>query len=587
MSFVIARRSLGWDATSPFEIVSRSNLFYIAMLVWNWKEWSTVFGPVTWIDNDGDSLRAEIRDGQDAFLWTLVGEDNGAYLIPGAKEWSGSHGYTTQSFVKAAKSRADAGWNAKWQPDWRLSDLYGLTVEAPPEVPAKTVWVGCEKCAVSGNEDDCPHTESASLGVWLAIDEIDLNDSSLEKLCWDVSADHTLGPLACIAAGVLLRLFLKPQARTKDIATVTEKALAIRDSLSAAEQKIVDDDLMYRAGVLGESVIDNPTKPLVAGTPTLEARPGSPEWRERALELYSGDPWSSPFFFESCKGAEHLSSIFARLSPVPEMVLWFSKANSPHVRRAAAGNPHIPQERLFDLAHDEGDLVRGEVGLNPSSPLELLIQLAEDSASWTRKGVARNPALPLEVITKLLNDNLAVRTELAKNPRVLVETLELLAESHSVSVQEGVAENPSTPEYLLLKLAVNDDKGVRARVARNPNLPHDTLMQLLSDPQETVRRSALQNPAMPVQKLEEIAANLPNSPGLAAPLLRNPATPLGILMQLAETHNVAMHPNAPPELVDYLADDSSVDTRAAAMQHPNVTAATFVRVFGNLSAMDH
>ena len=564
------------------EIASRANLFLVAMLAWNWKEWTSVFGPVIWIEEDEDSLRTEVRDGQDVFLWALVGVDDGSYLEPGVSAYLGTH----RSIVKAAKSRAEAGWQPKWVPAWRLLGLHGVTMELPIEVPVMTAWVGCEECASSGNEGDCPHTEHGGHGTWVAIDEIDLDDGSFENLCWDVSADSTLGPLACIAAGVLLRLFLKPRAATDDIKTVTEKALAIRDSLSGAEQEIVDEDLMFRAGILDDSVADNPAQPVSAETSPPGARPGSPAWREQALEVYSGNPWAIPFFFESCKGAEFLSSIFARLSPLPEMVQWFTKAPSEHIRRAAAGNPHIPKETLFSLAHDDSELVRGGVGLNPSSPLELLMQIAEDSASWPRTCVAGNPALPGEVITKLLSDDdPTIRTELAKNPRVPVEILELM--SDAVFVREGVAKNPSTPVRILLKLAASDDKQVRASVAQNPNLPRNTLLQLLADPRDIVRSGAAENPSLPLEILESLALNLASTPGLASALSRNPSTPATVLTQLEESRSLALHPNAPPELVDFLADHIDVDVRAAAMQNPNAAAATFVRVFGNLAAKDN
>ena len=567
---------------SKLEIVSRANLFLIAMLAWNWKEWATFFGPVTWIDNDGDSLRTEIRDGQDSFLWTLVSVDDGSYLQPGVSTGLG----TRNSFAKVAKSRAEAGWQPKWSPARRLSGLYGGTIELHVEVPVTTAWVGCEQCAASGNQGDCPHTEHGAQGTWVAIDQIGLGDKSLEKLCWDVSTDPTLGPLACIAAGVLLRLFLKPKGATDEIKTVTENALAIRKGLSFAEQEIVDEDLMFRAGILDDSVPDNPAQPVPAETSPPGARPGSPAWREQALEVYSGNPWAIPFFFESCKGAEFLSSIFARLSPVPEMVEWFTMAPSEHVRRAAAGNPHIPKETLFSLAHDDSELVRGGVGLNPSSPLELLLQIAEDSASWPRTCVAGNPALPGEVITKLLSDDdPTIRTELAKNPRVPVEILELM--SDAVFVREGVAKNPSTPVRILLKLAASDDKQVRASVAQNPNLPRNTLLQLLADPRDIVRSGAAENPSLPLEILESLALNLASTPGLASALSRNPSTPATVLTQLEESRSLALHPNAPPELVDFLADHIDVDVRAAAMQNPNVAAATFVRVFGNLAAIDN
>lgn len=122
------------------------------------------------------------------------------------------------------------------------------------------------------------------------------------------------------------------------------------------------------------------------------------------------------------------------------------------VRQEVASNPNAPVHVLQTLAGDEDVDVRMCVALNPSTPVKVLEALSRDEEELVRQEVARNRNSPVNVLEALAHDDDEVRENLADNPAIAPEILDILARDKNPSVQISVALNPRTPLRALISL---------------------------------------------------------------------------------------------------------------------------------------
>jgi hypothetical protein len=170
------------------------------------------------------------------------------------------------------------------------------------------------------------------------------------------------------------------------------------------------------------------------------------------------------------------------------------------------------------------------------APPEKLLLLAEDKKTSVRQSVAKNQNCPADVLSFLAQD---------------------------VEVRREVAEHPSTPAEVLVALSQDEDRDVRWCVAEHPNTPQETLQLLVEDENFSPAFGAARNPNVPAHALRRLLERFSDNregrawQGRAA---------------------LAKNPSAPPDLLDFLAQDEDYRVRRAVAQNPNATPAVFSRL---------
>lgn len=145
--------------------------------------------------------------------------------------------------------------------------------------------------------------------------------------------------------------------------------------------------------------------------------------------------------------------------------------NSIAVEQILAALLNLPAGDYDTLAHHKSPLVRINVAGNPNLAAETIELLAQDSDARVRAVLARNTKAMSQSGEKLAalarDPDTLVREALAANPQAKPAVLALLAQDISVTVQTSLANNPALPPETLLALANSDCNAVRnALIAR-------------------------------------------------------------------------------------------------------------------------
>lgn len=164
------------------------------------------------------------------------------------------------------------------------------------------------------------------------------------------------------------------------------------------------------------------------------------------------------------------------------------------------------------------------------------------------------------------------------NPEHLQRELTLRASDPRPAVRRSAAEHPQAAPDLLVALGLDDNFWVRRQAIAHPHFPTGHLALL----RRAGSSADLASFAPPDLTLEpEVLAELARlgewGKRLAA---RHPRTPAQTLLTLAGhpsprlRSDLALHRNAPPELLSSLAADGDIAVRRAAAKHPQLPAAT-------------
>ncbi|MBD2166961.1 hypothetical protein H6G04_21455 [Calothrix membranacea FACHB-236] len=343
------------------------------------------------------------------------------------------------------------------------------------------------------------------------------------------------------------------------------------------------------------------------------------------------------------------------------------------IRQTVAQNPNTPPDVLVKLASDSSTKIHLDVARNPSSPVAALTLLVNHFNHAVREAVAKHcnsseelllqllpnfsneiaqrtnlPAIVIEklvdtrqgliyaldeqvnitgeILAKLINIQQGWEKRIAKNPKCLVSTLELLANHADNLVRLEVARNPNTPdslrEEILTDLAALEEISIRAEVAAYEKTPA-VLLELLGESELyfakkdcSVTIALLSNSATPVYLRERLKQNFLNPPGrkwhdedwecrmalvlnpavteaernhylqemfqyngeknTLEQLAKNPKTPPHLLEKLAQSSNpiirryVAINLSTPVEILIRLTEDEEQQVRDYALQNPHV-----------------
>jgi hypothetical protein len=181
-----------------------------------------------------------------------------------------------------------------------------------------------------------------------------------------------------------------------------------------------------------------------------------------------------------------------------------------------AYNPSLPEDlfaKLMQARHVMMTFVRAGISLSTRVDPSRLRLTHEFSYGFDDKLLARNQNTPPSTLSDLAaSRSNETRMEVARNPRIPMEALDMLATDPDVNVVDAVAQNTSaTPELLwklyseqassihnpeaLAILGKSESDYVRYLVAMNHSTPGDALEELLDDECEEVRKEAEFNAA--------------------------------------------------------------------------------------------
>lgn len=98
--------------------------------------------------------------------------------------------------------------------------------------------------------------------------------------------------------------------------------------------------------------------------------------------------------------------------------------------------------------------------------------------------------IPLPILREIIENEPELRTSVARNKKVPLEILRILADDEDADVRMAVADKRSLDEDLFEKLAKDSDDGVRGRIAYNKKTPLKLLQELALDQVDFIAEAA-------------------------------------------------------------------------------------------------
>ena len=211
-----------------------------------------------------------------------------------------------------------------------------------------------------------------------------------------------------------------------------------------------------------------------------------PDLKQELLEkLTSSKTIIADVSYQIAKSCDTASEILAKLAKVSS-------------RKELAKNPNTPPHVLATLANHKDSDMRKLVAQNPLTPAETLTQLATDKSScrlnsqkaryFVREAVVSNSNTPVNTLKLLAQDSdEIVRSKVAANPNTPEAILRELASDRTIAYayQYNNETNYAPPRHRGIPIPP-----VCLAVAENPNTPQDLLEQLANDENEEVREAA-------------------------------------------------------------------------------------------------
>ncbi|GAA5503861.1 hypothetical protein Dxin01_03628 [Deinococcus xinjiangensis] len=318
----------------------------------------------------------------------------------------------------------------------------------------------------------------------------------------------------------------------------------------------------------------------------------------------------------------------------PQILQQLAVDRNPMVRAQTALHSHLPEETRTSLSQDASKLVsmiaraadehtprdelaflprydarlRQALSRNPQAPEPVLDSLSDDPLLDVRLGVLMNPSSPNSALERRLPEQ-TLRPVIRRHPRYAGAVQEKL---NKIEYREARNEN-ATPE-ILTSLSLSDSARVRGAVARHAHAPGEVLLVLAGDAEEKVRQAVVDRPSdlgtlgLPLQwqlaqdvspfirqKLAERADLVPatmerliqvsgTDEDILSSVVHHPAVNPEILDQLAQTtsvgvrESVAVHQLTPIPTLMRLAYDSQEEVQVALLRNPQCTAAVLIKL---------
>ncbi|MGB3207701.1 MAG: hypothetical protein WBB28_22175 [Crinalium sp.] len=255
-----------------------------------------------------------------------------------------------------------------------------------------------------------------------------------------------------------------------------------------------------------------------------------------------------------------------------------AKSKNWRLSMAVARNPHIFQQILEKLAKHQKWEVRAAVANNYNTTTVLLEQFLKDE-NYVVEEVAFNA---------INNFNIASSKQIIQafrdvnNPETNADILSQLATSESRLIRVGVAKHIKTPPLVLEQLSRDKNIEVRLAVANNYNAPIYVLQEMAKrgGKNKPIQLAAIKNLlARQVEGSDKFIEKYAKSstPCLSRLLvLLHPMATRELLTKWyrssswLERYAIASHPNTPPEVLIFLAEDANHLVRTAAINKLSV-----------------
>ncbi|MGI5506667.1 hypothetical protein [Lentzea sp. CA-135723] len=270
------------------------------------------------------------------------------------------------------------------------------------------------------------------------------------------------------------------------------------------------------------------------------------------------------------------------------------------VALAVTSHPDADPAVARVLAHHPDESVRADL-LEQAAFLapDVIALLAADTSTEVRSALARSPHTPEAVLTSLSSESLA--RELASNPATPPAVAADLLRWHASRYY--LAARTDLPAAVYVELAEELEPGILANLAANPSVPAPVLRSLAETP--ALHGAVLRNPAIPLDLLVELAPTARTGPvpriesasaGELASLAESPVEqvrmmvaavvagrPDAVLEDLVARHGpwlypwVAANPLCTTELLHHMASHGgSPATYRAVAQHPAAAGETLL-----------
>lgn len=217
------------------------------------------------------------------------------------------------------------------------------------------------------------------------------------------------------------------------------------------------------------------------------------EANRKTLNAVAQDPKAPLFMLKSLSANNHgdIRRLVAQHpNTPPETLISMAKDEKLYVREAIATNHKTPIEALVLLSKDPHERVRQLVAKHRRASPNIIHRLMKDEEAWVRFAAITNPNLPEKEQRKLAESpNLKEREGIAANPSAPIDVLLKLCK-HTRGADYCLVRSPYTPKSILHSLHHTRRTWIKSIIAHNPNVAIDTLESLAVDKDPSVRREA-------------------------------------------------------------------------------------------------
>ncbi|MFI5671769.1 HEAT repeat domain-containing protein [Streptomyces sp. NPDC051704] len=234
----------------------------------------------------------------------------------------------------------------------------------------------------------------------------------------------------------------------------------------------------------------------------------------------------------------------------------------PYVRRAAAGDPHVPTALALRLADDPDDGVRLALSLREDLAEEQRTAVAyvvPDGYHTPPRWVEERGHEPEVARRAAASGHVLLRRSIAMRHRLPADVVELLAEDEDFFVKLTLCEHcQDAPHELVVEMYAHWH-GLKAGFLRHhPNFARPGLARYADHPNPRLRHAALDDP----DGGPDLVLRLADDPAVSAWAVQDPRLPAGeLLRRLAlrdSARSAAANPALPPAVMHRLLDLAGV-----------------------------
>lgn len=190
-------------------------------------------------------------------------------------------------------------------------------------------------------------------------------------------------------------------------------------------------------------------------------------------------------------------------------LIQLSETQNVELLKKVLSNHKTPLNILekFKDRKDLGEALSQNTNCSPSLIKHIILSFSQLPNEYKAKNfdvfcnIAKNPCITLELMEILKNNpNLPAVVNLALNPNCPTAILNELIKREDFDINMGVLHNPNCPKKFLKQFVQNEDgfneEMYQSAVAKNPNTPKDTLVYIATNGYNYAKTSLTENPKL-------------------------------------------------------------------------------------------